>query len=265
MYTIYGIRFHKTGHRYDGRIRYVGLTMKPISERLAEHVKDARLGGTRALMASIRKHGKAAFSVEALAACATRAEANALEQAMISSRCVLISDKRGGLNITTGGEGVDYTNAVVRARHLASLGDAWRDAQRARNINDDPLFVAAQRASLVTRWGKPSERKKQSEVMREARNRPEVAAGHSARTIARNKTPEARAMTAARNKTPEMRESSSRRAKAMNDKMRADPTIRIRMMITRNGQSLAHYEATHQPEKAAATRERIAALRLLIV
>lgn len=260
MFTIYTITFHKPGHRFDGLVRYVGQTGQALSRRLAGHFAFARRGKRTALAAAVRKYGESAFEIAKVASCGTRQEADCLERAFIDTLKTRVSDRCGGLNLGGGGEGVDYSDPAVRAKHRAALDETWRAAQSARNINADPNFIAAQRSALAARWSKTSERHRQSEVMREVRRRPDVAAENALRNAARNRTPEMRAITAARNRSPEMRESSRKRAAAMN----ANPTSRLRMTISRNRQALTHYEATGQAEKAAATRERIAALTALL-
>lgn len=261
QYTIYAITFHKPGHRWNGIVRYVGQTSRSIQHRWIGHCAHARFGKRTALAQAMRKHGPECFLPVALVRCRTRAEADATERRLIAEHATLVSMRRGGLNIAPGGEGVDYSDPVVRAKHKASLDDRWRAAQRERRINDDPAFVAKQRASLKRRWASADERARQGNVMRDVRHRnPEIFAAIARRLADRNRSLEARAITAARNRSPEMREGSRKRAAAMN----ANPKIRLRMTITRNRQSLAHYEATGQAEKAAATRERIAALEALL-
>lgn len=261
MFVIYAITFHKPGHRCDGAIRYVGQTSRSIQHRWVGHCAHARFGKRTALAQAIRKHGPECFQPVALARCRTRADADATERQLIAQYGTLVSMRRGGLNIAPGGEGVDYSDPVVRARHKASLDERWRAAQRARRINDDPAFVAKQRASLAKRWGNDDEHQRQSSVMHGIRQRnPELFSAMAERLAERNRGEAARAITAARNGSPEMRESSRKRAAVLN----AEPAVRIRMTITRNRQALAHYEATGQAEKAAATRERIAALEALL-
>ncbi len=261
MHIIYAITFCKPGHRCNGTIRYIGQTSRSVQHRWVAHCAHARFGKRTALARAIQKHGPECFLPVAIARCRSRAEADAEERRLIAEHKTIVSMRRGGLNIAPGGEGVDYSDPVVRRKHLASLDERWRAAQRERRINDDLAFVANQRASLKRRWANEDERARQSAVMRDVRNRnPETFAAIARKLVDRNKTSKARALTAERNRSPAMRESSRRRAEAMN----ADPKARIRMTIARNRQSLALYKATDRPEKAAATRERIAALEALL-
>lgn len=129
-WTIYTVTFFKAGHRLDGTVRYIGQTQKPLSVRWGNHVAKATAGAQTALGACIRKYGPDSFVIEALSMHDTRSAALAAEIAAISRLGTLTSDGRGGLNLTPGGDAVDFSNPAVRAKHKAAATDANRRPHR---------------------------------------------------------------------------------------------------------------------------------------
>lgn len=183
MWVVYGLRFVKPGHRRDGAIRYIGQTSKPLAHRWRGHIADSKRFSS-ALQRAIRKYGDGAFLIEELERCATRELANERERLLIDEHRTRVSHRTGGLNVASGGQGVDYSDPVVRARHRASLGPAWRAAASARlkAKNADPEFRAKQAAAMR----RESVRAVRSAVAKEVNARPEHKAKARALCIARN-------------------------------------------------------------------------------
>jgi GIY-YIG catalytic domain len=116
MWIIYGIKFQKPGHRFDGRIRYIGQTMRTLEHRWSQHCRSAAKGTRTALAQAIRKHGRDSFTPEILERVATLDEANRVEIDLIARNLVKIDHGAGGLNILAGGGAIDARDPVIRAK-----------------------------------------------------------------------------------------------------------------------------------------------------
>ncbi|MEX1206397.1 MAG: GIY-YIG nuclease family protein [Dongiaceae bacterium] len=109
-FTIYLIR-----NRVNGK-GYVGITIKALGGRLAEHIRDAlekkrySANGRRyPLHAAIEKYGSHSFTIEELDRAYGLAEAQELETQYIKERNTFASGKglRLGYNLSFGGEEPD--------------------------------------------------------------------------------------------------------------------------------------------------------------
>lgn len=182
MYTIYGITFHKVGHRYDGRLRYIGLTKQSLLRRLSQH---ASRRGNGALWRAIAKHGVACFQISPIEVASTLGEARQREVALIEARRTRVTDRSGGLNVSRGGDAVDYSNAAIRAKHRAGVArrDAMADkasqsaeySTRMKKTRAGADFMQRQRAALAAAQADPIVRARLGEV-----GRVNLAAAHAA-------------------------------------------------------------------------------------
>lgn len=130
---VYGIRMNVPGHRFDGRIVYVGVTDN-LEKRWSEHLCSKR---RKPLVAAMNKYGRDRFSIETIETHADRSTAFDRERAIIASLDTL-HDSVGGYNLANGGERVDHT-PEIRARMSAGLKRRW----------SDPDFAEKQKSAMV--------------------------------------------------------------------------------------------------------------------
>jgi predicted GIY-YIG superfamily endonuclease len=141
---LYVLTCHPTGQRY------IGQTRRPVAVRFGQHLQDASSQRYDWLIAkAMREHGPDAFSIEHVACCRSRNEANECEVLLIKQYGTLAPD---GLNMTLGGHG----------RKGMKMSDQWRAGQSARMkvISDQPAWRADVSARLKARWAtlSPAER-----------------------------------------------------------------------------------------------------------
>lgn len=164
-WIVYAVTFTKTGHRLDGVVRYVGQTQKPLIVRWRNHVAKATAGTRTALGACIRKYGPDSFVIEQLSTHDTRSAALAAEIAAISRLGTLTSDGRGGLNLTPGGDGVDFQSPAIKAKHRAAAAEANGRPHRRRQSRDQMRKTRAENKEVFVRvarenWSDPERRRR---------------------------------------------------------------------------------------------------------
>lgn len=101
-----------------GPIRYVGLTTRPLAERINEHRLSSAKGIHRPVYDWIRKHGDQ-VQTAVLCRCQSVDELREAESFWIAKLNTHVS--KGGLNLTTGGEGVSGYEASSELRQRRSL------------------------------------------------------------------------------------------------------------------------------------------------
>ena len=83
--------------------RYIGMTLRALHKRWAQHLYDAKRGSTAPLHRAIRKHGVAAFSARAMASATSVDGLFEVEELLV---CQERTFWPGGYNATRGGRGV---------------------------------------------------------------------------------------------------------------------------------------------------------------
>lgn len=116
--------------------KYVGITGRGASVRIAQHFKDAMSGSRLLLHRAIRKYGKETFSISVICECETKEEACRLEVDLIEKLGTL---SPGGYNMTAGGEGVV---------ELCEEGKR-RKSESAKARHQDPEFKARHLAGVI--------------------------------------------------------------------------------------------------------------------
>jgi group I intron endonuclease len=149
--------------------RYVGQTTMPVATRWTAHVANAKKAGCPALSRAIRKYGAAAFRVESLGECGSRAELDASERFAIEW---LGSLTPLGYNLTTGGRAGGrqadevcarksaahrrrYEDPAQRERQGANSRKVWArpDVRAKRSASAAAHWTAERRAEWSQRWG----------------------------------------------------------------------------------------------------------------
>ena len=90
-------------NRANGK-KYVGITVKSVSTRFNQHIRNAMHGKGAYFHNAIRKYGPEAFSVQQLMVCDSMDEAKEMEKILIQKHQSFC--RQGGYNCTLGGEGV---------------------------------------------------------------------------------------------------------------------------------------------------------------
>jgi len=99
--------------------KYIGATKISVSTRWSQHRSSAKRGSQYALHQAIHKYGKEAFSVKTLeTVVGTYAELMAAEIRAISVHATI---SPAGYNLTSGGEGIDFSVPEVRERHAEGI------------------------------------------------------------------------------------------------------------------------------------------------
>src|ERR1035441_7028894 len=100
---------------------YVGQTNQPkLAERLAQHCQAAGRGSMQLICRAIRKHGKAAFTIEQIDSAETREQANELERHHIARlRCM---EQNVGYNRSPGGAVVN--EGPLSPEHRRKISEA---------------------------------------------------------------------------------------------------------------------------------------------
>lgn len=148
------------------RKKYVGQTTTSVERRWIQHLSSAKKGSTYAIHQAIRKYGKGSFTVE----CLERVEGCYSDLLAAEVRCIQAQDclTPKGYNLTPGGEGVDFSDPVIRHKHAkavreVSSRDSWRKAQ----------FVGARKRLTDPEW-----QRKNSEALSALHSDPEWQARH---------------------------------------------------------------------------------------
>lgn len=103
--------------------RYIGITTKPVEQRLHEHILASRRGVPFALYGAMRKHGEESFQIECLESCAGEELAKRRERKYIAE----MNSMESGYNMTAGGDG--FACLVRTEEHRRRIGDAHRGKQ----------------------------------------------------------------------------------------------------------------------------------------
>jgi len=131
---------------------YIGCTEVSIERRLEQHLSAAKQGSRLALHCAIRKYGALKFQVTCLEVITgTHADLMAAEVRQIAEHHTVAPR---GYNLTTGGEGVDYTvketkNRLIEGIRQRSHNEEWRKNTSAANRRkaSDPQWLKATRAA----------------------------------------------------------------------------------------------------------------------
>lgn len=114
----------------NGR-RYIGITSEhTVARRWWRHQNSARTGLPTPLARAIRKHGAAAFTIEAIGCGKTWSDLQLMEQALIAQHQTFIED--GGYNLTRGGDGMvgNRPSDATRAKQAAQKG--WKHSPESK-------------------------------------------------------------------------------------------------------------------------------------
>lgn len=186
---------------------YIGITSRPLSRRMIEHVVDARRNkGRSALHAAMRKYGAPAFSIEAIAQASDWESLNKMEIAAIE---LYATREPSGYNLSLGGGGLRGWRHSIAAREKMSAANVGRTVS--------PEHLAKMNAARLA---------KVRGVPLSVEHRAKIAAAHKGRTVSaatramlaaanlgKTASPEARAKMAAahrgRKQTPEHIEARS--------------------------------------------------------
>lgn len=141
--------------------RYVGQTTN-TQQRWRQHIHSAKHGSAYPIHAAIRKYGVENFALRIVENVV--GDRNNLLSAEV--RCIQQygSLAPNGYNLTSGGEGVDFGDPVIRERHL----------QAVRKFTSDPTWQMAQFEGAQKRLQDPEWCRRNREALEEVRNRPEV-------------------------------------------------------------------------------------------
>ncbi len=138
----------------DGK-KYVGLSQN-IQKRWGEHRSAAKRGSPYPLHRAMRKYGVSSFAVKCLETVTTNREDLCKAEIRQIAAHDCLAPK--GYNLTTGGEGVDYSVPGVRERmvegaRLRSASPEWQKnvAEAALRRADDPACQAALKEGCVKR------------------------------------------------------------------------------------------------------------------
>jgi len=140
--------------------KYVGQTCVSLERRWAQHLSAARNGSNYALHGALRKYGASNFKVEVCE------EVDGLLANLLSREVHHIhrlgSSYPQGYNLTSGGEGLDWSNPVLRERHLvavrkSSSKESWKKAQRqgAQKRLSNPEWQKKNREALSSLHSSP--------------------------------------------------------------------------------------------------------------
>lgn len=154
--------------------KYIGMTGRGASVRIAQHFRDAMSGSRLLLHKAIRKYGKETFSISVIRECETKEEAARLEVELIENLGTL---NPGGYNMTIGGEGVVELCADGKRRKSES----------AKARHRDPDFKARHLAGII-RSRTPEVREKMSKAFKGRPMHPNAAKA----ILEAKKTPEYR-------------------------------------------------------------------------
>lgn len=126
---------YKLSNNVNGK-SYIGITIRPVKKRLADHLGVAKRGRTTLIARALRKYGLDAFTLTVLAEASTYEELCEMERVAIQEYDTF---NPHGYNLTLGGEGTlgrlqtDEAKAAISAKNKGKIHDqAFRDAVSAR-------------------------------------------------------------------------------------------------------------------------------------
>ena len=114
---------------------YIGITKRPISERMKQHRKLARSGSNFLISRAIKKHGWENFKVDLLAEKLTQSEAHDMEISLIKR---LGACYEHGYNMTPGGQLGVSLRPETSARRSESGKRAWENSEKMKRVVKDP-------------------------------------------------------------------------------------------------------------------------------
>ena len=275
---VYGLRFRKPNHPYDGMIRYVGKALDPWS-RFSKHMSPTHSSGR--VKRSVEKNGRECFSLEimvkAYAHTKTDAEKTALKWEVEIISHLNTAKGKHGLNITIGGEGLSLVGeARARKRRInqrvmreikqrpeviekyRELGrERFRDPEykaRMMAIINSPENIAKSKAALELRYQDEEFRTAQANRLRQITSDPEFQRRNGERTAKRNRDPafieRNRVKQKIAHNTDEMRQRKSDIAKALH----ADPEFSARYQ---EGLKRRYADPANVASHAEHTRKRL--------
>ena len=128
--------------------KYVGCTSWTVQRRWRRHITLADSGSPQLVHKAIRKHGRDNFHVEVLEEVrgGGRKDLIKAEKHYISKQACIAPE---GYNLTSGGEGADFSVAAFREKHFASMQQVYADpewrasiARANRKKSNDPNYRA---------------------------------------------------------------------------------------------------------------------------
>jgi group I intron endonuclease len=138
----------KTGYVYlilntvNGK-RYVGQTIRSLKARWRQHKHSAKIGSFYPIHSALRKYGADKFTITLLeTVIGSREDLSCVEKRHIQQ---LASLSPLGYNLSEGGEGVDFTNPVIREKHRQSVRNRSPEWQQ-------HTVEAAQRRASDPEW-----------------------------------------------------------------------------------------------------------------
>jgi hypothetical protein len=244
--------------------QYVGCTAVAVERRWRKHLSKARNGSGFLLHAAIRKYGASAFGVDVLEVVeGERADLIAAEIRHIGERQ---SVAPRGYNMTSGGDGVDFTVEATRAKHGAAVRDLYADQDwRARRTAAlaqamaDPEMRARHVEGVHRHLARPGAKEAVTAVLRKVMDTEAWREAQRAGARRRSEDPAWREATTARLRAPEMEAKRAAGAR----RMAADPDWQRRHaeMIARRSENVQWKLAQTEVRQAAAAARLAKALR----
>jgi len=152
--------------------RYVGKTTKGVDRRMNQHCWEAtkrESGHCRLLTKAIKKYGRDSFSIWVLQECRSAEELCGAERETIVRLRTLVP---GGYNLTTGGEGGQFSEETRRRISEALKGhgitEAWRENLRRSHLGKRLPEAQRQKQSqtMTGRTRTPEHQRKLTEAQR---------------------------------------------------------------------------------------------------
>lgn len=161
---VYGLYFEQAGHKYTGRVRYVGKALDPL-RRFRAHMNSSQNYGR--VRRSVTKNGSDCYSLVVLAKAKGKNQQEA-EKLALKWECHFISHLqtatgRHGLNLTTGGEGLSFVGEAKRRHRIASQRTLREIIQRPevrKKISDNAKKRLSDPYFREILWGEASSKKK---------------------------------------------------------------------------------------------------------
>ena len=181
----------------NGKV-YIGQTSVSIAQRWRQHRWAAKKESTYPLYRAIKRYGSDKFSVECLEiVIGSRSDLVAAEIRFINSYSAL-SPK--GYNLSSGGEGYDSSQSVVRERHDAAVRKSsstttWKSAQfeGAKKRLSDPEWVRNNREQLRRMHESQEWKEKNASTLKKLHKDPKFRLKHSEGVARRSDNPTWRA------------------------------------------------------------------------
>lgn len=187
---VYGLRFRKEGHEFDGLIRYVGSTRNP-KRRLYSHWSPG--SDCRAMREAFAEHGRDAWRMEVLAEFHEETLGEALELARACEAQLVVEFETAsgahGLNMTTDGQSGsifgEYAEAA-NARKAEGIRRSFENpekraayAERMRKTAANPDVRAKAAASIRKRFEDPDFKAAYTKRINDVISTPEWKARHA--------------------------------------------------------------------------------------